>query len=422
MVNRRKLLIGSAVGVGAAFIARPSVKGGPHADYFMQTQQALREAGLFKPTLVIDRQRLDHNIAKVKEHLPEGMAYRAVAKSLPSMALLDRVLKGTGSNRLMVFHQPFINETAKHFPNSDLLVGKPMPVGAAKLAYDQFKGGAFNPSRQLQWLIDSVARLKQYAELAETVASAEQPMQVNLEIDVGLHRGGFTDPAAIKTTLELIRDNPKLKFGGLMGYEPHIVKIPGFLGGAEGAMEDAFAAYNQAKSLVEEIIKPSSATYNMGGSQTFQLYDKAAPANELAMGSGLVMPTDFVMDSLADHQAAAFISTPVLKALNKTELPGLESMTSVFKWWDRNTAQTFYIYGGYWRAELESPPGLQKNGIWGHSSNQEMINGSTNVQLKQDDFVFFRPHQSESVFLEFGDIAVYDGGKIVDLWPVYKPT
>jgi D-serine deaminase-like pyridoxal phosphate-dependent protein len=41
------------------------------------------------------------------------------------------------------------------------------------------------------------------------------------------------------------------------------------------------------------------------------------------------------------------------------------------------------------------------------------------VQLAVGDYVFYRPHQSEFVFLQFGDIAVYDGDKIVETWAVF---
>ena len=54
------------------------------ASYFQQLQTALVHAELAEPVLVIDRDRLDANIDRLKTHLPQGMAYRIVAKSLPS--------------------------------------------------------------------------------------------------------------------------------------------------------------------------------------------------------------------------------------------------------------------------------------------------------------------------------------------------
>jgi D-serine deaminase-like pyridoxal phosphate-dependent protein len=51
-----------------------------------------------------------------------------------------------------------------------------------------------------------------------------------------------------------------------------------------------------------------------------------------------------------------------------------------------------------------------------------MLNGSSKVTLTEDDWVFFRPSQSEAVFLQFGDIAVYDQGEIVERWPVLSQS
>jgi D-serine deaminase-like pyridoxal phosphate-dependent protein len=48
-----------------------------------------------------------------------------------------------------------------------------------------------------------------------------------------------------------------------------------------------------------------------------------------------------------------------------------------------------------------------------------MLNGSTSIGLEPGDWVFLRPTQSEFVFLQFGDIAVYEGSRIVDQWPVF---
>jgi D-serine deaminase-like pyridoxal phosphate-dependent protein len=49
-----------------------------------------------------------------------------------------------------------------------------------------------------------------------------------------------------------------------------------------------------------------------------------------------------------------------------------------------------------------------------------MLNGSRNISLQADDWIFLRPTQSEFVFLQFGDIAVYDDGSIVEHWPVFS--
>ncbi|MBD3668774.1 MAG: hypothetical protein HUJ16_12470, partial [Kangiella sp.] len=133
----------------------------------------------------------------------------------------------------------------------------------------------------------------------------------------------------------------------------------------------------------------------------------------------LVKPTHFDVPTLEDHQPASFITTPVLKKYEQTEIPALEALSGPTRLWDPNTARTFFIYGGNWLADPVSPPGLRTNGLFGRSSNQEMLNGSNAVGLDVGDYVVFRPTQSEFVFLQFGDIALYEDGAIVGNWPVF---
>ncbi len=428
MVDRtRRLLLAAAVAapVAAVVAAKPGKKHGAHDSYFRTLQGALQRAGLMRPTLVIDQARLDHNIGRLKAHLPANKAYRIVAKSLPSMGLIDTIRAATGTNRLMSFHQPFLNHLAARANDAQLLLGKPMPVGAAQTFFASHTNSAFNPATQIEWLVDTPQRLREYAELARArQGEGLGALQVNLELDVGLHRGGLRTTQDVAEVIKLIQAEPALRFSGFMGYEAHASKIPEFLGGPRKALAKSMAYYADcvatARELYGEGFDPAALTLNAGGSSTYELYDESAPCNELAMGSGLVMPTDFDRPTLADHVPACFIAAPVLKKLDRTDLPGLESMTGLLRAWDPNAARAFYIYGGYWHANLESPPGLQHNAIWGHSTNQELLNGSADVALEVGDHVFLRPHQSEAVFLQFGDIAVYNDGEIIGSWPVFS--
>lgn len=427
--RKRRLLLAGAVAapIAAIVAAKPRANAGAHDQYFLDLQGALRRAGLLRPTLVIDRARLEHNIGRLKTHLPKNKHYRIVAKSLPSLKLIETVRAATGTDRLMVFHQPFANFVAAQMNDARLLFGKPMPAGAAQRFFARHGNAAFDPAAQIEWLVDTPERLAEYAMLARAKqAEGLGPLKINLELDVGLHRGGLRSAQAVAEAVRAIDAEPALRFAGFMGYEAHASKIPDFLGGPRGALAKSMAFYTEcieaARGTLGERFDTNALTLNAGGSSTYQLYDETAPCNELAMGSGLVMPTDFDKPTLADHQPACFIATPVLKALDRTDLPGLESMTGLFRTWDPNTARAFYIYGGYWLASTVSPPGLQRNAIWGHSTNQDLLNGSTEVELDVGDHVFLRPQQSEFVFLQFGDIAVYDQGEIVDSWPVFQQT
>src|SRR5690606_23002633 len=131
-------------------------------------QNTLQTLGASRPLLIIDHQRLRHNCQQLVDNLPAGKAFRIVAKSLPSLALIREVMALTGSQRLMTFHQPFMNALAAAEANADLLLGKPMPVAAAAQFYRELeRSNGFDPTTQVQWLIDTLPRLEQYLALAE---------------------------------------------------------------------------------------------------------------------------------------------------------------------------------------------------------------------------------------------------------------
>ena len=99
--------------------------------------------------------------------IQQGFDYRIVAKSLPSIPLLEYIMKRSGSNRLMSFHLPFLFHVVKHLPHADILLGKPMPVTAAQQFYNwhstlgssSLSSSSFKPAEQLHWLVDSFRAL-----------------------------------------------------------------------------------------------------------------------------------------------------------------------------------------------------------------------------------------------------------------------
>lgn len=420
-MKRRHLLgLGLAATAGGLWWLRPGAAGGPHNEYFAALNRNLKAQAPGRPLMVLDLDRLNANMAKLKASQPQDKALRIVAKSLPSPKLLQHVTETMGTNRLMVFHQPHLNAIAEDMPSSDLLLGKPMPVSAATTFYREFKGGDFKPERQIQWLIDSQARLLEYQQLARSLGTR---LRVNIEIDVGLHRGGLATPAELKPLLEVIAADPEhLELAGLMGYDAHVGKIPGIIESRDQSFARACEAYRGFQQALREshpALAGSALTFNGAGSPTLRLHsDKRSPLNEVSAGSCFVKPTHFDLDLLADLAPACFIATPVLKVLEGTQIPGLGRANGLLGAWDPNQERTYFIYGGLWMAEYASPPGLRDNSLYGASSNQAIVNSSRKVPLAVNDYIFLRPTQSEKVLLEFGDLAVVSGGHIIDWWPV----
>ncbi|MBS0590971.1 MAG: DSD1 family PLP-dependent enzyme [Proteobacteria bacterium] len=422
MKRRHLLLGGAAAAAGVAWWKKPVDRGAPYDEHFRALNAELKAHGSMQPTLLIDLDRLDRNIDRVATTLRDaGKAWRIVEKSLPSQKLIDYIARRANTKRLMSFHRPFLNHDAEFFPDFDVLMGKPLPVRAAQAFYAQLKPGGFDPTRQLQWLIDTPQRLSEYLQLAQGLGTK---LRVNIEIDVGLHRGGVGDNATLGALLDSIAANPRqLEFAGFMGYDAHVgMGVPSILGSSRELLDKAMAIYAGFVDFARGRYAPlwhENLTLNAGGSPSYSLHPFEKISNDISTGTALLKPSHYDLDSLRAHEPAAWIATPVLKKTGPIRLPALDDKSRILSWWDPNQRETFFIYGGWWRADYESPQGLQFNDLFGHSANQEIVNASPATGLEVGDHIFLRPQICESVLLEFGDLAILRGGKIVDRWPVF---
>ena len=419
-MKRRTVLAGAAAvvaaGAGGAFLWRPEDRGGPHDAYFSRLNALLKREGPGHPVMLVDVDRMNRNIDLLAASVGPDKTWRVVVKSLPSVPLLGHAMERGGTRALMVFHRPFLNAVAESFPDADALLGKPMPAAAAERFYGALRTPGFDPARQVQWLIDSRERLLQYQALARRLGVH---MRINVEIDVGLHRGGIAEPEGLTPLLDTIRaDAGHLSLAGFMGYEPHLTGL-----GAELDHPAVRAVLARYRGFVDRArlagFDTAPMTLNGAGSHTLGIYERDRTMNDLAAGSGVVKPTDFDTHHLRENLPALFIATPVLKRYDELRIPGDPWMASVMPWWDPNMRRVHYIYGGYWKAHPVSPTGLSP--LY-NSTNQQPLAGSPATDVAVDDYVFLRPTQSEHVMLQFGDLIAVRNGALDTRWPVFHQT
>jgi D-serine deaminase-like pyridoxal phosphate-dependent protein len=415
-MNRRHLLGLGALGLLGAWVARPVDHGHPYDDYFATLNQLLKQQGGGVPQLVVDMQRLDANADLLAQRLGSKLPLRLVAKSLASDGLLEYLAQRLGTRRFMAFHQPQLNQLARLFADADLLLGKPLPVSAALAFYQQLGNATtFDPAQQVTWLIDSPQRLQQYAELA---VALKQPLQIALEIDLGLARGGFTSPQALGEALQQLQTSPvPLTVRGLMGYDAQVAHSPPWIG-RDRAFADSNARYRAFLATAQQFtaLWPAQPLLNGAGSLTYALHARGdTPLNEVSVGSALLMPSEFDSDLLSAHSPALWIATPVLK-VQSGELPYLSRLQSALQTWDRNRQQAYYLYGGRWPAEPVAPAGLSYDNLYGRSANQERVNGSRQTALAVDDWVFLRPQLSEGVLDDFASLRLLRNNRLVGRW------
>ena len=388
--------------------AKAAEQNSGHDSYFSALNEMLKREGPGHPVILIDTARMTHNISRITQSVGDKKRYRVVVKSLPSVPLLREVMDKAGTQSLMVFHQPFLNAVAQAFPGSDVLLGKPMPVAAVQRFYKTLDKDRYDAQNNVQWLVDSRQRLLQYQSFARQNGLR---LGINFEIDVGLHRGGLAQPELLSECLAIIAaDAEHLYFTGLMGYEPQLTGLQADL--THPAVSQVLSIYrgfiDRAKLAGYD---PEKLVLNGAGSHTLKIYEKDNTMNDLSAGSGVVMPTDFDTFHLTDHQPALFIAAPILKRYQQNPFmekppPGME--------------QVYYIYGGYWKANMVSPQPVGEP-IY-QSTNQSPILASADLDLQVDDYMFFRPTQSEFVMLQFGDLLAVTDGRISDQWPVFQQT
>ena len=67
-MNRRHFMLGTGVLlVGGAILLRPGDRGSPYTEYFRSLNQELKAHGPMRPVMLIDLDKLDHNIDVVMQ-------------------------------------------------------------------------------------------------------------------------------------------------------------------------------------------------------------------------------------------------------------------------------------------------------------------------------------------------------------------
>lgn len=375
---------------------------------FALWDRALQQKGQNLPCLVLDRARFVANLALARSRAQPGIGLRVVAKSLASLPMLDLAVQELGALGVMTFSSAMVQDLLQHRPELEQLMGKPLPVGAAA----QVLAGQEKAPEQVIWLIDTERRAQQYAELA---AAHGVQLRVAIELDVGLHRGGV-ELAELAAFVAEIQRMPGLNIEGVMGYEPHLAKLPTPLRkSAKAAVERALRA---AADLMKQLGVCGSGgeapLVNTGGSLSFDSYGPAQGVSEVSLGSVLVKPQDFFIPATRGFLSAMFIATPILKYRANNPLPGLDGLSPLLNWRRR---ANLTIYGGYWKAKPVYPMGYDYSGIFGRSSNQEVWSGPQLEASPVDHFAFLHPSQSEAVIPEFGALLVLSEGQITEIWP-----
>lgn len=365
---------------------------------------ALDRAGIDQPVLVLDKARLDANLTHIAAHLPTDCNLRIADKSLAAPKLLTHVQSALGARDLMSFDPGLTRHSMELLPQANILMGKPLP---ARLAANFLMTRSQDDLTRVTWMVDRPSLLQDFDELAQAMGF---PLPVCLEVDTGLGRGGFTDPAVMSAA---IKTTQALNIKGIMGYEAHVGALPRFLGQGAKLRDRAEA---RLRSFLAALPETSREIINTGGSGTL-LNLGTTSANDVTLGSLAIKPTDFDQPWNADILPAMFVATPVLRQ-TLHGLPGHPRMSAFLRGLGIIRPRVSLVYGGKWPATIAWPNGLKASPFFGGSSNQQGFAHGKNMSHTR---VYLRPDQSDAVIQNVGTIAVVDGSQVVDIWSAFPP-
>ena len=425
-------LIALAVVVIIVVALKPRDRGGAYPPYFAKLNQALRTARVGRARILIDQERLDHNLEVVRANIPSPQHYRIVVKSIPCVSLLRHIRDRVGTNKFMVVHAPFLKLMLDNFePGIDILLGKPLPVFACEEFFNSIQPEVRERAQhEIQWLVDTDVRAREYLDFA--VANGLS-LRLSVELDIGLHRGGVDSVEQLDAILSILKSNPQhVTFSGFMGYDGHVTAAPGIFTSARNA---ALAEFDENMAVYRRYIEHGrqrfpdlfgeNLTFNSGGSTTYSLFGRAPFITDIGIGGAVLRPASYSALFLGDLQPAEYVATPMIKQWPGAIIPFLEGLAGLLRWWNPNDQVSYGIYGGSWAGAIVAPPELHPQMLTSTDpanenlvTNQSILNGSRRVGWELGDFAFYYPKQSDAMF-QFEDILLIRDGRVTGTWDVF---
>jgi D-serine deaminase-like pyridoxal phosphate-dependent protein len=398
----------------------------PTGDYFKQLGADLAAAGFGTPQIIIDLDRLDANADSIVGTIG-GDRYRIVEKSLPSLDVLGYIQARTGTNKFLLLHLPFLPALLAKFPAAQVLVGKNQPIAAVTTFFDSLATSAdrADAASRVTFLVDSPTRVAELVALASSLGLA---LQVGVEIDAGLHRGGVRTPAELPPVLDGFVANPNaISFAGLLGYDGHIIGSPAAPGIEENAVRAAYSAVEAVFRASVSVIQSQFASlwksnliFNSGGSNTYPLHHGGV-VNDVATGGGMLRPNSYSNMFIGALQPALFIAAPVIAQFDAAEIPFVDDVGQSLE--DGN--QSFSMYGGGWAAVFVYPRNLSLAPLVNDPENMNLVPNQTlivapgDITISPGDWIFHQPRVADAMF-QFQDILLVRGGRLqTQTWQAY---
>jgi D-serine deaminase-like pyridoxal phosphate-dependent protein len=246
------------------------------ADTMQLSPIGLPVTQLDTPALLIDLERLEHNIALISGHLrARGVAWRPHAKAFkcPAIAHLLRRAGAIGVTVAKVSEA----EVMAAGGIDDILIAH-LVVGPSKVA----RLAALQRQADVKVTVDHPDHV---APLAQAAQAAGTTIGVVVDVDLGMKRTGVSSPAAAFELARMVSSTPGLRFDGLMGYEGHTLMI-GDPAEKKAAIAKAIETLLQTRDHLASA-GLACRIISAGGSGSYQLTADISGITEIQAGGGI---------------------------------------------------------------------------------------------------------------------------------------
>jgi D-serine deaminase-like pyridoxal phosphate-dependent protein len=379
-----------------------------------------REIGRGQPLVFVDLAAVDQNTTVILDFArANGFAVRPALKSFQSPGLCSYVLRSLPEPRGLLFRLDMVDSIMRVAPaGTDLMLGYPPTLGEL----ERYLHSAPRRRRRrrkrrrgrVRILIDSVPLLEQLARLARTTRR-RLPLDVALEFDSGMGRGGVDSPGELTAMIRILRaERERLRLGAVLCYDGHAT-----LNGSRAyrklvakTAQGRFQGYlDQLRDQGGDLYNPRTLVRNGPASSNYRNWAGSTVANEISPGSAFVYAGylgAFDHDGLAPAVTQA---SPLMRITgDHPSVPYLQSTPPGAK------QEEVIIKAGPWPgSSMVYPGGMAEDELSG--GGFALVAPKNALEL--GDYVLMRPEQSGDGIDIFGSIHAIREGNVLRRWKTF---
>lgn len=371
------------------------------------------------PTLLLDLDAFDQNCQEIARKA-NGKTIRVATKSIRSIPVLRRIFQSSSVFKGVMCYSPYEAIFLLEQGFEDILIGYPTWDDKAHTEIAKLNG----KGHQVTLMVDSVDHVKHLNEVAE---KAKGFFNICMDIDMSttfgnLHFGVRRSPLKTEDdVIQLVRkikETPRVKLVGVMGYEAQIAGVGDNLPSQK--LKNLAVTYmkrksvNQIKHRRERIVQSLEkegvrlAFVNGGGTGSLHTTAKEESVTEVTVGSGFYAPLLFDYYHDFRFTPALFFALPIV----------------------RKPAPDIYtcLGGGYVSSGPHGPdkvpqPVYPPNGkLLSHEGAGEVQTPVyyKNESLEIGDAIIFRAAKAGEICERFNEILCISNQKVVDRFLTYR--